>query len=530
MNKEYNREDFHLKAWRKYDVECVPNFSEGRRLDVVEQIVAAVKSIPEVTLLDYSSDADHNRSVLTFVGSVKGVEEAAFAAIQKASELINLDEHQGEHPRIGATDVVPFIPISGVTMQDCVDIANRLGKRVGEELNIPVYLYEQAATRPEFENLANVRKGEYEGLKQEIKTNPDRKPDFGPLELGKAGATVIGARNFLVAYNVYLNTDEVDIAKKIGKAVRNSSGGLRYVKGLGMLVDGQAQVSMNLTNFKATPVYRVVEMIRREASRYGASITHSELIGLIPQQALINAAVWYLQLDGFKEDQILEYKMNAELAAKQGRGAEHVQFLDDLALGTPTPGGGSAAAFAGAMAAGLVAMVARVTIGKKKYAEVEAEMVTAAEQAEEVRKKLQDSVAADSEAFDEVMTAYKLPKETEEEKSVRSNTIQQAILKAALVPMKVAEHAIEVLQLTQIVAERGNSNAITDAGTAAALARSALSGASMNIQINLSGLEDESEVSRLTSQLDRINVQASELLKLIDHAVRERGKISGLNL
>ena len=511
-------------------VECVPNFSEGRRLDVVEQIVAAVKSTPEVTLLDYSSDADHNRSVLTFVGTVKGVEQAAFAAIKKASELINLDEQQGEHPRIGATDVVPFIPISGATMQDCVAIANRLGNRVGEELNIPVYLYEKAATRPEFENLANIRKGEYEGLKQEIKTNPDRRPDFGPLELGTAGATVIGARNFLVAYNVYLNTDEVEIAKKISKAVRNSSGGLRYVKGLGMLVEGQAQVSMNLTNFKATPVYRVVEMIRREANRYGASITHSELIGLIPQQALIDSAVWYLQLDGFNEDQILEYKMNAELAAKQDRGAEHVQFLDDLASGTPTPGGGSAAAYAGAMAAGLVAMVARVTIGKKKYAEVEVEMVTTADQAEELRKRLQASVIEDSAAFDGVMAAYKLPKNTEEEKLHRSDAIQQATLKAALVPMKVAEYAVEVLQLTQIVAEKGNSNAITDAGTAAALARSALSGAGMNIQINLSGLEDDSKVSRLTSKLDRIQGQASELLMKIDLTVREHGQISGLNL
>jgi glutamate formiminotransferase/formiminotetrahydrofolate cyclodeaminase len=510
-------------------VECVPNFSEGRRLDVVEQIVAVIKTTPEVILLDYSSDADHNRSVVTFVGTVKGVEEAAFAAIKKASELINLDEHQGEHPRIGATDVVPFIPISGVTMQDCVEIANRLGKRVGENLKIPVYLYEKAATRPEFENLANVRKGEYEGLKQEIQTNPDREPDFGPLELGTAGATVIGARNFLVAYNVYLNTDKVEIAKKISKAVRNSSGGLRYVKGLGMLVEGQAQVSMNLTNFKATPVSQVVEMIRREASRYGASITHSELIGLIPQQALIDAAVWYLQLEGFSEDQILEYKMNAELAAKQGSGAEHIQFLDDLASGTPTPGGGSAAAYAGAMAAGLVAMVARVTIGKKKYADVEAEMVTAAEQAEELRKRLQDSVAEDSAAFDDVMAAYKLPKNTEEEKLLRSDAIQQATLKAALVPMKVAQYAVEVLNLTQIVTEKGNSNAITDAGTAAALARSAISGASMNIQINVLGLEDDSEVSRLTGQLDRIKVQASELLETIDQAVRDRGQISGLN-
>ena len=511
-------------------VECVPNFSEGRRAEVVEQIVAVVKAVPDVILLDYSSDADHNRSVLTFVGTVEGVEQAAFAAIKKAAELIDLDQHQGEHPRIGATDVVPFIPISGVTMQECVAIAKRLGQRVGGELGIPVYLYEQAATRPEFENLANVRKGEYEGLRQEIKTNPSRKPDFGPSELGRAGATVIGARAFLVAYNVYLNTSDVDVAKQIGKAVRNLSGGLRYVKGLGMLVDGQAQVSMNLTNFKATPVYRVVEMIRREAARYGAMITHSELIGMIPQQALIDAAVWYLQLDGFSEDQILEYKMNAEMAAKQGSGAEHVQFLEALAAGTPTPGGGAAAAYAGAMAASLVAMVARVTVGKKKYADVETEMIATAERAYELSKRLQDSAVEDSAAFDQVMEAYKLPKDSEDQITIRTKAIQQATLQAALVPMQVAEDALAVLQLVTVVAEKGNSNAITDAGTAAALARSTLSGASMNVQINLSGLEDRGMAERLKNQLVQIQTQASELLRQIDQAVGLRGQIKGFNL
>ena len=511
-------------------VECVPNFSEGRRLEVVEQIVAAVKEVPDVILLDYSSDADHNRSVLTFVGTVKGVEEAAFAAISKASELIDLDQHQGEHPRIGATDVVPFIPISGVTMQDCVEIANRLGKRVGEELQIPVYLYEQAATRPEFENLENVRKGEYEGLKEEVKTNPARKPDYGPSELGKAGATVIGARAFLVAYNVYLNTGDVNVAKKIGKAVRHSSGGLRFVKGLGMLVDGQAQVSMNLTNFKSTPVYRVVEMIRREASRYGASITHSELIGLIPQKALIDAAVWYLQLDGFGEHQILEYKMNAELAARQGSGAEHVQFLDDLAAGTATPGGGSAAAFAGAMAAGLVAMVARVTLGKKKYADVEAEMISVAEQADRLRRFFQRAVIEDSAAFEQVMAAYKLPKSTDEEQDSRMIAIQRATLHATLVPLSVAENTLSLLRLAQEAADKGNVNAITDVGTAAALARSTLTGASMNVHINLAGLDQAGEAERIATQLSEYQAESVKILEKINHAVRTRGQINGFTL
>ncbi len=298
-------------------VECVPNFSEGRRQEVIDAIVGAIKSVPNVWILDVESDPDHNRSVVTCVGEPEAALEAMFRAIAKAAELINLDEHQGEHPRIGATDVVPFIPLRGVTMEECVALARQLGQRVGEELGIPVYLYEAAATRPDRENLANIRKGEYEGLKEAIKTDPNREPDFGPRELGSAGATVIGAREFLIAFNVYLNTDDVKIAKRIARAVRHSSGGLRYVKALGMLVGGQAQVSMNLTNFKKTPIFRVVELIRREAARYGCTITHTELVGLTPQQAMLDVAQWYLQLDGFSASQVLENRLAEVVAAAE---------------------------------------------------------------------------------------------------------------------------------------------------------------------------------------------------------------------
>src|SRR5512147_863057 len=273
-------------------IECIPNFSEARRPEVIDQIVAAIQSVSDVKLLDRSSDLDHNRTVLTLAGTPAGVEEAAFRAIKTASELINLDQHTGEHPRIGATDVCPFVPLGGATMDDCIAIAKRLGERVGSELKIPVYLYEAAATRPERANLENIRKGQFEGLKVEVETNPERRPDFGPAKLGTAGATVIGARNPLIAFNAYLTTSDVDIAKKIARAVRQSSGGLRYVKALGLLVEGRAQVSMNLTNFRETQVARVVETIRREAQRYGVGIHHSELVGLIPQEALTDAAVW----------------------------------------------------------------------------------------------------------------------------------------------------------------------------------------------------------------------------------------------
>jgi glutamate formiminotransferase len=290
-------------------VECVPNFSEGRRKDIIGQIVGALASVEGVRVLDVQSDADHNRSVVTLVGDPEAVEEAAFQGIERAARLIDMDQHQGEHPRMGATDVVPFVPIAGVNMADCVEMARRLGERVGRELAIPVYLYEEAASRPERRNLADVRRGEYEGLKVEIETDPHRTPDFGPARVGRAGATAIGARPPLVAFNVYLNTDDVAIAKAIARAVRHSSGGLRYVKALGLLVEGRAQVSMNLTDHRQTPIHRVVEMIRREAARYGVTIVSSEVVGLIPNEALLDAARFYLQLVDFSSDQILENRL-----------------------------------------------------------------------------------------------------------------------------------------------------------------------------------------------------------------------------
>jgi len=293
-------------------VECVPNFSEARRPEVIAAIVAAIESESRVRVLDISSDVDHNRTVVTLVGEAEGVEAAAFAGIAKAAELIDMNQHQGVHPCLGAADVVPFVPVRETTMADCVSMARRLSERVGRELNLPVYLYAAAALRPERENLENIRRGPeaYQMLKKEIAADPQRAPDFGPKQVGPAGAVIIGARQFLIAYNLYLNTDDVQIAKKVAQAVRYSSGGLRYVKALGLLVNGQAQVSLNLTDFTQTPVARVVESVRREAARYGASITRSELVGLIPQAALIEAARWYLQLDNLEMNHILENRLD----------------------------------------------------------------------------------------------------------------------------------------------------------------------------------------------------------------------------
>lgn len=511
-------------------VECVANFSEGRRMQVIDDIKEAISSLPDVVLLDQHSDADHNRTVLTFAGAPEEIEEAAYRAIARAAELINLDEHRGEHPRIGAADVVPFVPISGVSMQDCVEIARRLGERVGDELGIPVYLYEEAAARPDRTNLEDIRRGEYEGLKVEIRENPERKPDFGPVELGPAGAVVIGARPFLIAYNVNLTTGDISIAKKVARAVRHSSGGMRYVKALGMLVEGRAQVSMNLTNFKRTPLARVVESIRREASRYGVSIHSSELVGLIPQEALVDAAQWYLQLDGLKREQVLEYRLQEARRQAEGTGDVGVTvesgFLDALASGEPTPGGGSAAAYSAAAGAALAAMAAKLTIGKKGYEQVESQMVSNLEKAEELRWSLAEDVTRDAESFNEVMDAYRMPKETPEQRTLRSAAIQETSLRAAQIPLEVARKALQVMELAGSAVSQGNVNTISDSASGAALAKASLTSAGYNVQINTQILKDREIARQLVFELKELQLQADILDKQIQSALESRGGFS----
>lgn len=495
-------------------VECVPNFSEGRRPEVLEEIKASITAVPGAHVLDINKDADHNRSVITFVGSPKAVEEAAYQMIKTAAGLIDMEKHTGQHPRVGATDVVPFIPISDISMEECVEIANRVGERVGTELEIPVYFYEQAARIPERKRLEINRRGEYEGLKEEIQTNLDRKPDCGPSRMGSAGATVIGAREFLIAYNVNLTTDDEKIASKIARAIRHSSGGLRYVKALGMLVEGRAQVSMNLTNFKKTPLPRVVETIRREADRYGVGIYNTELVGLIPQSALVDTAVWYTQLDLFSMDQVLERKMALEVGT-----SIQSDFTDDLAAATATPGGGSAAAYAGAMAAGLVAMVARLTIGKKGYDEQEQKMTNILEESEILRSELRASVERDSEAFNQVMAAYKIPKSD----PLRKEAIQEATLGAAHVPLDVAEKSLRVMGLALEAAHSGNLNAISDAGSAVNLAFASLNSAAYNVRINLSGLDDKKKAAVMKQAIEEIEKQSWTTLEAIKEVLGERG-------
>ena len=514
-------------------IECIPNFSEARRPEVIDQIVAAIEAVSEVKLLDRSSDLDHNRTVLTFAGSPAGVEEAAFRAIKTAAELIDLDAHTGEHPRIGATDVCPFVPLSGATMDECIAIAQRLGQRVAGELSIPVYLYEAAATRPERANLENIRKGQYEGLKTEIESDPNRKPDFGPSKLPKAGATVIGARNPLIAFNVYLTSDDVSIAKKIAKAVRHSSGGLRYVKGLGLLVDGRAQVSMNLTNFHETPIARVVEFIRREAQRYGVNIHHCELVGLIPQEALVDAAVWYTQLDQFDKAQILESRLyQSPVSNLQSSNSpdslspQPASFVDVLAAPTPTPGGGSAGAYAGSLGAALVAMVSGLTIGKKKYESVEAEMQAIRVMAEKYRKELTQAVDDDASSFEVLMATFKLPKETDEQKLARSAAIHKATLNAANVPLHVADGVVKVMELALKCAKHGLVSAVSDSMSGFAMCRAALTAAGYNVRINIKSLgEASSSGGKMLKELYDLEAKADTLEKEIREVVKERGGI-----
>jgi glutamate formiminotransferase/formiminotetrahydrofolate cyclodeaminase len=503
-------------------LECIPNFSEGRDRKVVEQILRSITAVSGVTLLDEHSDEDHNRTVVTYAGRPEAVVEAAFQAMATAATLIDMDKHQGEHPRIGATDVVPFVPLAGMTVEECVDLAQGLAQRAADELGIPIYLYEQAAKRPDRVNLENIRKGQYEGLKDVIETDPERAPDYGPSKMPSAGATVIGVRPPLVAYNVYLTTDDVSIAKKIARAVRHSSGGLRFVKGAGFLVEGQAQVSMNLTDIAKTPMARVVELIRREAQRHGVGISHSEMVGLVPQSALIDAAQWYLQMDMFEPEQVLETRLFEALGS--GEDADE-SFLDDLASDNPTPGGGSAAAYSGAMAAGLVAMVARVTLGKKKYAEVEERMQAIIRQAEELRAQQTAAVSQDAEAFNQVMAAFKLPKDNGKDKTARSKAIQDATVQAALVPLGVAEQAADTIELALETAQKGNLNAISDAASAAALAKACFRGASLNVRINAQGLKDQKQAEGWLKTLKDMEKRVEKAEQGLEKALAERAEL-----
>ena len=490
-------------------VECVPNFSEGRDKAKVDAIVEAMK-MPGVYLLDREMDSDHNRCVITLVGEREAIQEAAIRGVGKAAELIDLNTHTGAHPRMGASERrSPFIPIDGVSIEDwpCVAMANHVGEQIWKRFQIPVYLYEAAARTPERQGLENIRRGQFEGIRAEIATNPARRPDIGdPRVHPTAGATVVGARKFLVAYNVFLNTPDVDIAKRIAKAVRFSNGGMRFVKGAGFLVRGLAQVSMNLTDFEQTPVHRVFEMVKREAARYGVTPVSSEIVGLIPKKALEQAAEWFLQVENFDSSLILENRLASVMGGKIAVGGLRAgvePFVEQLAAPTATPGGGSASAAAAAMAAGLAVMVASMSRGKKAYLQYEAQLTAAIARLTPLREELKAAIDADAESYNSVMKAYKQAKSDANEKSGEA-MIEAALKEATTVPLGVAEKAHQIAQIAKSLDPITNPNMKSDLTTAVALAGAALTGALANVEINLASQKDQdfvAEVRRRTSAL-----------------------------
>jgi glutamate formiminotransferase/formiminotetrahydrofolate cyclodeaminase len=484
-------------------VECVPNFSEGRDKAKVDAIVDAMK-VDGVYLLDREMDADHNRCVITLVGEREAIQEAAIRGVGRAAELIDLTVHQGAHPRMGAADVVPFIPIEGVTIEDCVAMARHVGAEIWKRHKIPVYLYEAAATSPERTNLENIRRGQFEGIRAEIATNPARKPDFGEARVHPTGgATVVGARKFLIAYNVFLNTPDVDIAKKVAKAVRASSGGMRFVKGAGFLVRGLAQVSMNLTDFEQTPVHRVFEMVKREAERYGVTPISSEIVGLIPKKALEAAAEWFLQVENFDSSLILENRLTAVMSGKMAVGGLRAgvePFVEQLAAPTATPGGGSAAAASGAMAAGLASMVAAMSRGKKAYLQYERELSEAIARLAQLREELKAAIDADAGSFNVVMKAYKQAKEAADGEKM----IESALKQATSVPLGVAEKAREVAGIAEKLGPITNPNMKSDLTTAKALAQAAITGALANVEINLESIKDAGFVAEVRKRVGKV--------------------------
>jgi len=479
-------------------VECVPNFSEGRDAATLEALRSAITRVPGVRLLDVQADPAHNRSVYTFVAPPDTAVEAALSAMRVATERIDMTKHRGEHPRMGATDVVPFVPVRDTTMDDCVVLARRLGERAAAELSIPIYLYARAATRPERERLPDVRKGEFEGLKERIGKDPAADPDFGPKHIHPtAGATAVGARPFLVAFNIYLDSPDVSIAKDIAKKIRTSSGGLPAVQASGFEVAGKAQVSMNLLDIDTTSPATVFTIVEEAARGRGVAVLKSEVVGLVPERALLGAAAAFLKLPDAAEH-ILEAKIRAV------EGPTLDGWIDELAGGAPVPGGGSAAALAGALAAALVAMVARLTIGRKAYAGAEPRMRQVLAEAEALRGQLRRLVDDDAAAYAKVSAAYKLAKDDPR----RRRAVDAALVGAAEVPLVVARGANRLIALAREVEAIGNRNASSDARVGAALARAALEGAVENVRVNVAALSEAGLGASLVKEAEALSRQS----------------------
>ncbi len=556
-------------------IECVPNFSEGVDGNIIKQITNEIEKVEGVKLLNVDPGKATNRTVVTFVGNPHAVIEAAFLAIKKAGELIDMSKHKGEHPRMGATDVCPLIPISNISMAETAKYAWQLAKRVGEELVIPVYLYEEAQVNKSRSNLSVIRNGEYEGFFKKIKL-PEWKPDFGPAEYdAKRGATVIGARDFLVAYNVNLNTTSTRRANSIAFDVREAGrvmregnpitgrivndengkpkfipGTLKSVKAIGWFIEeyGVAQISMNLTNINVTPVHIAFDEVCKKANERGIRVTGSELVGLIPLKAMLDAGKYFLkkqdrstgvseselikiavksmgldELAPFKpEERIIEYLLKNAADSKLVKMSLSA-FADETASESPAPGGGSIAAYVGSLGVSLGTMVANLSSHKKGWDERWEEFSTWAEKGQKIKDELIKLVDADTSAFNKIMNAFSLPKGTDEEKMQRSQTIQEATKFAIEVPFKVMELSFESLEIIKAMAEIGNPNSVSDAGVGALCARTAVMGAFMNVRINASGYQDKEFVNDILTKGKEIEQKTmlaeSEILKIVNEKI-----------
>jgi len=494
-------------------IECVPNFSEGRDPSKVEALVEVMSSVPGVYVLDREMDADHHRCVITLAGEPDAVGEAAILGTGKAVELIDMTVHKGAHPRVGATDVVPFIPVAGMTLEDCVALAKRVGNEIWKRYRIPVFFYEAAATRPDRVNLENVRKGQFEGLREELKKNHDRQPDVGePKMHPTAGVTVVGARKFLVAYNVNLNTSDLGIANKIARAIRFSNGGFRYVKSMGVELKARnlAQVSINLTDYEQTPMHRVYAAVKREAERYGVMPVGSEIVGLVPKKAIEMAADYFLQLENFSPSQVFENKLDAALSgtpleAREGKLAQLARpFVDAVAEPSPTPGGGSVSAFAAALAAALGQMVAGLARKKKSQILHVDKLSEHVDALRRIADQLTAAIDRDANSYDAVMAAFKLPQGNSEEVQAREAAIQAATKGASEVPMEVAERATALMELLVQLEGISPASMKSDLLVGRLMAVAGAKGALANVEINLEGLKDTPYVAQMRSKVDQL--------------------------
>ena len=539
-------------------VECVPNFSEGRDHGVIDAISRSIAGVAGVSLLDVDPGADTNRTVYTFIGAPEAVAQAALKAAATASQLIDMSKHSGAHPRMGALDVCPFVPVSGVTMDECVALARRVGEDMARELGVPVYLYENAASRPERRSLADIRSGEYEALAAKL-AKPEWAPDFGPAKfVPRWGATAVGAREFLIAYNINLNTRDKKLANEVALTIREAGrpakdaagntkknekgetvkvpGLLKDVRAIGWYIDAYkcAQISINLINYKTTALHTVFETAKIEAEKLGLLVTGSEVVGLLPLEPLVEAGRHFLRKmgksEGASETELIETAIRSmgldsvapfdpakkivEYAGRAPRPLVSMKvdaFVDEVASESPAPGGGSVAALAGSLGAALAAMVGNLTVGKKGYESSWADLSAMAVKAQAVKDALVRAVDEDTAAFNDLMEAMKLPKATEAQKKARESAMQEGYKKAALVPLETARTCLEAIRFCIVAAEKGNANSASDAGVGALVARAGAEGAVLNVLINLGSITDAAFVADMKAKAQGLIEEADRL-------------------